>query len=159
MLAIRSDNLTHPAVLALIAEHLDSMYETSPPESVHALDLSELRAPDVSFFTAWVGDELLGCGALKELDKTHGEIKSMRTVRRHLRRGVAAAILEHIIAVARARGYERLSLETGSGGPFEAALRFYEGHGFEYCEPFADYSLDPFSRFMTLSLADQEDEA
>lgn len=149
---IATDNLTHPAVLALITEHLDSMYETSPPESVHALDLSELRAPDVSFFTAWDGDELLGCGALKELDKTHGEIKSMRTVIKHLRRGVAAAILEHIIAVARERGYERVSLETGSGGPFEAALRFYERQGFEYCEPFANYEPDPFSRFLTLQL-------
>ena len=105
-----------------------------------------------AFFTAWDRDELLGCGALKELDDTHGEIKSMRTVTAHLRKGVAAAILEHIVDVARARGYDCLSLETGSGGPFDAALRFYEKHGFDYCEPFADYELDPFSRFMTLRL-------
>ena len=146
------DDLTHPAVLALLDEHLADMHAYSPPESVHALDHDELRAPDVTFWTAWDGEELLGCGALKELDARHGEIKSMRTSRSQLRKGVAAAILEHIIAVARERGYERLSLETGSGGPFEAALRFYERHGFEYCEPFADYVLDPFSRFMTREL-------
>jgi putative acetyltransferase len=129
------------------------MYAASPPESVHALDLSELRAPDVTFWTAWDGEELLGCGALKELDARHGEIKTMRTSQHHRRKGVAAALLEHIINVAGERGYERVSLETGSGGPFEAALRFYEKHGFEYCEPFADYVLDPFSRFMTRSIA------
>ena len=149
---IKTGKLTHPDVVALLDEHLHEMRATSPPESVHALDHDELRGPDVSFFTAWDDDELLGCGALKEIDATHGEIKSMRTVRKHLRRGVAAAILEHVIAVARERGYKRLSLETGSGGPFDAALGFYERHGFEYCEPFADYELDPFSRFMTLRL-------
>lgn len=150
---IRTDNATHAAVLALLDEHLRDMYAASPPESVHALDLSELRASDVTFWTAWDGEELLGCGALKALDAKHGEIKTMRTARKHLRKGVAAAILEHITNVARERGYERLSLETGSGGPFDAALRFYEKHGFEYCEPFADYVPDPFSRFMTRSLA------
>ena len=129
---IKTDNLTHTAVLALLDEHLRSMYAASPPESVHALDLAELGADDVTFYTAWDGDELLGCGALQELDATHGEIKSMRTVAAHLQKGVAAAILEHIVMEARARGYERLSLETGSGGPFDAALRFYEKHGFEY---------------------------
>ena len=150
---IRTDNATDAAVLALLDEHLREMYEASPPESVHALDPSELRAPDVTFWTAWDGEELLGCGALKALDARHGEIKTMRTSQEHRRKGVAAAILEHIISVARERGYERLSLETGSGGPFDAALRFYEKHGFEYCEPFADYVLDPFSRFMTRPLA------
>jgi putative acetyltransferase len=149
---IVTDNLTHPAVLDLIGEHLQSMHDSSPPESVHALDVSELRGDDVTFWTAWDDGELLGCGALKELDGKHGEIKSMRTVTRHLRKGVATALLEHIIDVARARGYERVSLETGSDGPFEGALRFYERHGFEYCEPFADYVLDPFSRFMTRQL-------
>jgi putative acetyltransferase len=152
------DDLTHPAVLALLNEHLADMHAYSPPESVHALDHDELRAPDVTFWTAWEGEELLGCGALKELDARHGEIKSMRTSRSQLRRGVAAAMLQHIVGVARERGYDRLSLETGSGGPFDAALRFYEKHGFEYCEPFADYVLDPFSRFMTRSLVDQENQ-
>ena len=149
---IKTGKLTHPDVVALLDEHLHEMRATSPPESVHALDHDELRGPDVSFFTAWDGDELLGCGALKKIDDTHGEIKSMRTVKKHLRRGVAAAILEHVIAIARERGYKRLSLETGSGGPFDAALGFYERYGFEYCEPFADYELDPFSRFMSLRL-------
>ena len=152
------DDVTHPAVLALLEEHLADMHAFSPPESVHALDHNELRMPDVTFWTAWDGDELLGCGALKELDATHGEIKSMRTSRGQLRRGVGAAMLEHVVAVARERGYERLSLETGSGGPFEAALRFYEKHGFSYCEPFADYTRDPFSRFMTRPLLDQENQ-
>ena len=152
------DDVTHPDVLALLDEHLADMYAASPPESVHALDHDELRAPVVTFWTAWEGDELLGCAALKELDATHGEIKSMRTSRNRLRKGVAALLLDHIVAVARERGYERLSLETGSGGPFDAALRFYEKHGFEYCEPFADYVPDPFSRFMTRSLVDQENQ-
>jgi putative acetyltransferase len=139
---IITDDITHPDVLALLEEHLADMYASSPPESVHALDFDELRAPDVTFWTAWDGDELLGCGALKELDPTHGEIKSMRTSRHRRHEGVAAAILEHIVAVARERGYERLSLETGSGGPFDAALRFYAKHGFDYSEPFADYVPD-----------------
>ena len=150
---IVNDPLTHPAVLDLIREHLGSMRGSSPPESVHALDIDELRGEGVTFWTAWEGPELLGCGALKELDGRHGEIKSMRTATRHLRKGVATALLEHIIHVARARGYERVSLETGSGGPFDAALRFYERHGFHYCEPFADYVPDPFSRFMTRTLS------
>lgn len=151
---IENDKLTHPAVLQLIEEHLRSMYDTSPPESVHALDLAELQDASVTLYTAWEGDELLGCGALKELDGSHGEIKTMRTAGAHLRTGVAAAILEHIIAQARSRSYTRLSLETGSGGPFEAALRFYEKHGFEFCEPFADYVPDPFSRFMMLRIGE-----
>lgn len=151
-LKIVTDNLTHPAVLALIEEHVRGMYATSPETSVHTLDIAELRSDDITLWTAWEDDELLGCGALKELDASHGEIKSMRTAATHLRKGIAAAILEHIVAVARGRGYERLSLETGSGGPFDAALRFYESHGFEYCGPFADYVPDPFSRFMTRRL-------
>lgn len=149
---IRIDNATHPAVLALLDEHLRDMRAATPPESVHALEHDELRAPDVTFWTAWDGEELLGCGALKELDARHGEIKTMRTSRDHLREGVAAAMLEHIVRIARERGYDRLSLETGSGGLFDAALRFYEKHGFDYCEPFADYVPDPFSRFMTREL-------
>ena len=150
---IRPDDLTHPAVLELIEEHLRGMYEATPPESVHALDLDELRRTSVTVFTAWDGDDLMGCGALQELDATHGEIKSMRTAREHLRKGVAAALLDFMVAESRARGYERLSLETGPEGTyFGAALRFYEKHGFEYCGPFADYQPDPFSRFMTMRL-------
>lgn len=149
---IMIDDLTRPEVLALLDEHLRDMRAATPPESVHALDHDELRAPEVTFWTAWDGDDLLGCGALKQLDARHGEIKSMRTSGNHRRKGVAAAMLRHIVAVARERGYTRLSLETGSGGPFDPALRFYEDHGFGYCEPFADYAPDPFSRFMTLEL-------
>jgi putative acetyltransferase len=149
---IVEDDLSGPQVAGLLAEHLAGMYATSPPESVHALDLEGLRAPDVTFFTAWEGDELLGCGALKELDPLHGEIKSMRTARSHLRRGVASAVLTHLIAVARRRGYLRLSLETGSGPAFAPALSLYERFGFRYRGPFGEYVEDPFSRFMTLEL-------
>ncbi|MDJ0911696.1 MAG: GNAT family N-acetyltransferase [Woeseiaceae bacterium] len=139
-------------VRELLEAHLAGMHEATPPESVHALDIDGLRAPEITFWTVWDGDDLLGCGALKELDDTHGEIKSMRTADEHLGKGVASRLMDNLLAVARDRGYTRLSLETGSGGPFEAALRFYEKHGFEYCGPFADYGPDPFSRFMTLRL-------
>ena len=139
-------------VRELLEAHLAGMHEATPPESVHALDIDGLRAPEITFWTVWDGDELLGCGALKELDDTHGEIKSMRTADAHLGKGVASYLMDNLLAVAQARGYRRLSLETGSGGPFEAALRFYKKYGFEFCGPFADYGPDPFSRFMTLTL-------
>ena len=151
---IRIDTLTHPAVLALLEEHLEHMHATSPPESVHALDVEELRAPELTFWSAWEGDDILGCGALKELDAQHGEIKSMRTARAHLGKGVASEILRHLVGIARARGYRRLSLETGSGDAFEPAHQLYLKFGFVECGPFADYTNDPFSRFMTLSLND-----
>ncbi len=125
------------------------MFLHSPPESVHALPLEGLRAPEISFWSAWEGDELLGCGALKELDPRHGEIKSMRTVSAHLRKGVAAALLHHIVAEAQRRGYERLSLETGSMAAFAPARALYQRHGFRECGPFADYREDPNSVFMT----------
>jgi putative acetyltransferase len=150
---IRLDDLTHPALHALLNEHLQHMYELSPPESVHALDLDRLRHPSISFWTAWDGDELLGCGAMKELDATHGEVKSMRTPAARRGTGAAKALLNHIIQTAQARGYQRLSLETGPAPAFEAAQRLYERHGFTVCGPFADYVLDPFSVFMTKSLA------
>lgn len=149
---IIEDDLAGTAVLALLREHLDGMARHSPPESIHALDVYALRADDITFWTAWEDAELLGCGALKELDARHGEIKSMRTARSHLRRGVAAGILSHLIAAARARGYCRLSLETGSGEAFAPAALLYAKFGFDYCGPFGDYGPDPFSRFMTLSL-------
>ena len=146
------DDLSRPEVRELLSEHLEGMHANTPPESVHALDVDGLRAPDVTFWTAWEGAELLGCGALKEIAPEHGEIKSMRTSTDHLRRGVATAILQHLIDEAKRRGYSRLSLETGSGGAFQAALSFYERFGFDYCGPFGDYREDPFSRFMTLEL-------
>ena len=149
---VRIDDLTDPRVHELLREHVADMLANSPFESMRALDLSGLKIPEITFWTAWDGDELLGCGALKELDKTHGEIKSMRTAAKHLRKGVARAILETIISTAKNRGYRRLSLETGSTQAFKPALTMYESFGFEYCEPFAQYKYDPFSGFMTLAL-------
>lgn len=149
---IEIDDLSRPAIHALLNEHLQSMHSLGPPESVHALDLEGLRKPDVTFWSVWEGSELLGVGALKELDATHGEIKSMRTVKAHLRRGVGRAVLAHIIGVARARRYERLSLETGSMDAFKPAQKLYEGFGFVYCGPFGEYVEDRYSVFMTMRL-------
>ena len=146
---IRLDDLRGPEIRALLEEHLRNMYELSPPESVHALDLDALRHPSITFWTAWSGTDLLGCGALKEVDPRHGEIKSMRTAMAHRGKGVARAILERIVAEAGSRSYERLSLETGSQAGFVPARRLYESSGFTYCEPFADYVEDPNSVFMT----------
>jgi putative acetyltransferase len=128
------------------------MRQLSPPESIHALDLDELRKPEITFWTAWSGNALLGCGALKELDSLHGEIKSMRTAFAHRRKGIARAILTHIIEEARKRSYARLSLETGSMQAFEPAQRLYASFGFTYCPPFAEYIEDPNSVFMTRTL-------
>ena len=149
---IRRDDLSGPEIRELLEEHLRSMRSISPPESVHALELEGLRQPEVAFWTVWSGDELLGCGALKELDARHGEIKSMRTALRARRTGVAKTVLEHIIGVARRRRYARLSLETGSQDAFEPARRLYESFGFDYCPPFEGYVEDPHSVFMTLLL-------
>jgi putative acetyltransferase len=149
---IIADDLSGPEIRALLEEHLRSMHALSPPESVHALDLDELRDPRVSFWTAWHDGALVGCGALKELDRTHGEIKSMRTPAALRRRGAGRAILAHILEVARARSYERLSLETGSAEAFTPAHRLYESFGFRPCGPFGDYIDDPNSVFMTLRL-------
>lgn len=149
---IELDDLTRPEVHALLAEHLSSMHQLSPPESVHALDLAQLRRADVTFWCAWEGAELLGCGALKELSSSHGEVKSMRTARAHLRKGVARAILARILEEAGRRRYERLSLETGSQAAFQPAQQLYASFGFAYCGPFADYVEDPNSVFMTRAL-------
>lgn len=149
---IEVDDLSRPAVHALLSEHLRSMHELSPPESVHALDLERLRRPEITFWTAWEGPVLVGCGALKELDRAHGEVKSMRTPNARRRNGVGRTILAHIIEVARSRSYERLSLETGSMEAFTPAHRLYESFGFTYCGPFGDYIEDPNSLFMTLRL-------
>jgi putative acetyltransferase len=149
---IRVDDVTGPEIVALLVEHRRSMFLHSPPESVHALDLDALRRPDVTLWTLWEKEELLGCGALKELDPTHGEIKSMRTAASHLRKGVAARLMEHMLAEARRRGYRRLSLETGSPAAFDPARRLYERFGFQPCGPFAEYVEDPYSVFMTREL-------
>lgn len=149
---IVDDDLSHPAVRALLAEHMRGMVEHCPPGSIHSLGLDGLRSPDVSFWTAWLDQDLLGCAALKELDPRHGEIKSMRTARQHLGKGVAAELLRHIMVVSRDRGYRRLSLETGSGPAFEPAHALYRKFGFEFCGPFHEYAPDPSSRFMTRRL-------
>jgi putative acetyltransferase len=150
---LREGGLDRSEVVELLRLHLGSMAQLSPPESVHALDLDGLAAPEVSFWAAWEGDELLGCGALKALGAGEGEIKSMRTATAHLRKGVGSALLAHIVAAARARGWRKLWLETGSGPAFETAHAFYRGFGFRDCPAFADYPPDdPFSRFMSLEL-------
>jgi putative acetyltransferase len=149
---IRVDDLSGPEIAALLAEHLRSMYLHSPPESVHALDLERLRAPDITMWTVWEERELLGCGALKELDRDHGEIKSMRTARRYLRKGVASALMRHMLAEARRRSYRRLSLETGSMAAFAPARELYRRFGFAPCGPFGEYVEDPNSVFMTREL-------
>ena len=149
---IKRDDLSGSEIQALLVEHLRSMLSISPPESVHALDLTGLRQPEITFWTAWSVGELLGCGALKELDSWHGEIKSMRTATTHLRKGVARALLEHILNEAANRSYKRLSLETGAQGAFEPARRLYESFGFHPCPPFAGYRNDPNSVFMTKHL-------
>ena len=149
---IRQDDLKGPEIHELLREHLRSMHLHSPPESVHALDLEGLRRPEITFWTAWEGAELLGCGALKTLDARHVEIKSMRTASKHLRKGVARSMVGHIIEEARRRRHRRISLETGSGEVFEPARRLYAGFGFEVCGPFAGYVEDPHSVFMTRTL-------
>lgn len=149
---IKIDDLRGTEIHALLQEHLRGMALLSPPESVHALDIEKLRKPDVTFWTAWEGGELLGCGALKELDNRHAEIKSMRTSSAHLRKGVAKNMLGHILDVARQRRYRRLSLETGSVEGFEPARKLYASFGFTDCGPFAEYVEDPYSVFMTREL-------
>jgi putative acetyltransferase len=149
---IEPDDLTRQDVLALLNEHLANMHELSPPESVHALDVSKLRSPDISFWTVWDEDVLLGCGALKELSPRHGEVKSMRTPAARRGKGAGRAVLKHIVAAAKVRGYERLSLETGSSEAFLPAQRLYESFGFTRCGPFGNYREDPHSVFMSLLL-------
>ena len=149
---ITIDDLTGEKTIELIQIHLAGMGENSPPESIHALNVAKLKQPNITFYSAWEGDELLGCGALKELTATHGEIKSMRTAEKHVRKGVARAILQHLLNEAKTRGYTKVSLETGSMDAFLPARRLYETFGFTYCEPFDQYTVDPNSTFMTLNL-------
>ncbi|GAC1420897.1 MAG: GNAT family N-acetyltransferase [Burkholderiaceae bacterium] len=149
---IKIDDLFHPDIHSLLTEHLQSMHELSPPESVHALDVDKLRQPEITFWSAWEGPVLLGCGALKDLGCKHGEIKSLRTPTAYRRRGAGRAILAHIIGEARERSYQLLSLETGSAEAFKPAHALYESFGFRYCGAFGDYSHDPNSVFMELQL-------
>jgi putative acetyltransferase len=149
---IRIDDLRGIEIARLLEQHLQEMRATSPPESVHALDLEGLRSPEITFWTIWEGTVLAGCGALKELDPGHGEVKSMRTAPEFRKQGVAGLMLRHLIAEARKRNYNRLSLETGSMAFFEPARRLYRKFGFEPCGPFSTYVEDSNSVFMTLKL-------
>jgi putative acetyltransferase len=149
---IRRDDLSSEATRELVHLHLESMHAASPPGTVFALDHTALQSPDVTLWSAWDGGELLGMGALKELDAESGELKSMRTHPAHLRKGVARALLEHTIAEARRRGYRRLSLETGSGPAFEPALALYRNRGFVNGGAFSDYVASPFNQFLHLHL-------
>lgn len=149
---IKIDDLTKSEVVELVNEHLHGMTLNSPPESIHALNLEQLQSPEITFWSAWEDHEVVGCGALKELDNIHGEIKSMRTSSSHLRKGVAKQLLQHIIEEAKRRGFRRLSLETGSMDSFEPARSLYASFDFQYCKPFSDYFEDPNSVFMTREL-------
>ncbi|HET7040907.1 MAG TPA: GNAT family N-acetyltransferase [Gemmatimonadales bacterium] len=150
---VRVDPLTDPRVIALLEEHLAHMRETTPAEHVFALDVGRLQAPGITFFTAWEGDELLGCGALRELAPDHGEVKSMRTPSARRGRGAGRAILDHLIAEARRRGYRRLSLETGTHPAFGPAQALYRSAGFAPCGPFGEYAVSPDNTFFALDLA------
>ena len=155
-LRIIEDDLSGPQIAALLRLHLDEMQQWSPPQSVHAMPIERLRAPDVTFYSAWAGtgngEVLAGCGALKQISDRHGELKSMRAHPAYRGTGVGRAILDHLLAEARARGYSRVSLETGRPEPFLAARRLYEANGFSQCPPFADYVADDFSICMTRTL-------
>jgi putative acetyltransferase len=148
-LTIRQDDLSGREIAKLLGHHLNAAIESSPEGAVHALHLDDLRQPDITVWSAWIGEELAGCGALRELTKAHGELKSMRTATSHLRTGVGAAVLAHMMKVARDRGYERLSLETGKTDDFAPARAFYTKFSFLRCPAFADYVDDGFSVFMT----------
>ena len=149
---IRVDDPAGEAIRALIAFHLDGMHDTSPPESVHALDIDGLRHPSITFWSAWIGGELAGIAALKSIDAERGELKSMRVDDRFRGSGVGRALLRHLIAEARRRGMTSLWLETGSPDDFVPAQRLYESEGFTRCGPFEGYTDDPFSVFMTRAL-------
>ena len=152
MVTVEPGGLDCDDVRALLSEHLTEMFATSPAESVHALDFDALRHEAISFWTAREDGRLLGCGALKDLGSGHGEIKSMRTTALARGRGVATTLLDHLVRNARERGFTRLSLETGTEPYFAPARRLYVRHGFEPCEPFADYVPDPHSVFLTRAI-------
>jgi putative acetyltransferase len=158
-LTIRLDDLSDPRIAAFMEEHLQDMRATSPPESVHALDMSQLRRPEIRFWTAWLPHEkepapgrLVGTGALKHLSAEHAELKSMRSAESLRGLGIGRAVLEHILGQAVDLGYQRVSLETGSQPFFEPAYQLYRRYGFTDCDPFGGYGPDPNSRFMTREL-------
>ena len=147
------DDLSGPAIAAFLTEHIEEMRSITPLESKHALDLDGLRRPEITFWSVLDGDTVVGCGAVKAIDASHAELKSMRTARARKRSGIASMLLEHILGEAIRMGFDRISLETGSAEFFQPARSLYQKYGFDYCEPFADYTLDPHSVFMTRTLA------
>jgi len=149
---IKIDNLDGAQVKQLLQEHHEDMLKHSPPESVHALDLSSLKQPEVTFWTAWINGQLAGCGALKKLDDKHAELKSMRTSQQFLRKGVAGNLLKQMLAIAEEQSYEKVSLETGTMEAFVPAQKLYKSFGFRECKPFADYQEDPYSMFLEKTL-------
>ncbi|MCH9826694.1 MAG: GNAT family N-acetyltransferase [Gammaproteobacteria bacterium] len=153
---IRIDDLSGPEIAAFLEDHIRDMKSVSPPESKHALDLDGLRKPEITFWTVWDEQVLVGCGALKELDKTHAEIKSMRVSGTRKQQGIASMLLRHMLDQAAARGYRRLSLETGSMPFFEPARRLYTKFGFQPCAPFSGYKDDPNSVFMNLDIQQRQ---
>lgn len=157
MFEIKLDDLLGEEIILLLEEHLDDMRATSPPESIHALDLGKLKDPSVQFWTIWQGKLLAGCGAIKKIDASHGEIKSMRTANNFKKQGVGSKILTHILNEANLMGYSKLSLETGTMDFFKPAHSLYAKYGFKDCSPFGDYNEDPFSKFMTLDLISKID--
>lgn len=150
--AIREGGLGDPQVEALLRLHHAEAHESTPAGNAHALDAVGLAASDITFFTAWAGDALAGMAALRTLDATHAEVKSMRTHPDHLRRGVAATLLAHLVSVAKARGITRLSLETGTAPMFAAANRLYEREGFTDCDAFGGYPSSSHNRFMMIAM-------
>ena len=150
MINIRPGDLHDQRIVQLLRYHFGKCHEVTPPGSAHVFDVSKLKHPSVDFFAAWEGDVLLGVGAVKYFDGGWGEVKSMHTAQAARRRGVGAAILRHIIAAARAKGINRLNLETGSFAYFAPAAKLYRAHGFSDCPPFGDYKPDPNSLFLTL---------
>jgi putative acetyltransferase len=146
------DDLSGPAIARFLDEHVQEMRSITPLESKFALDLDGLRRPEITFWSVMDGDAVVGCGALKRLDASHAELKSMRTASARKRSGIATLLLEHIIAEARSKGFTRLSLETGTADFFRPARTLYEKFGFEYCPPFADYQPSPHNTFMTRAI-------
>lgn len=153
MFDITPADLENAQTQALLRLHLEGMHAASPPGTVFALDLSGLRAAGVDVWSVWAGARIAAIGALKTLDATSGELKSMRTHPDFLRQGAASRLLDHMLAVARSRHWRRVSLETGTGAAFEPALALYRARGFCNGPPFADYAASSFNQFLHLDLA------
>jgi len=149
---IKIDDLVHPEVITLLNDHLRHMIDITPPGCVHALDIEALKRPEITFWSVWENSSLVGCGALKEIDPDHAEIKSMRIITSHQRKGIASRLLQSILNQARKRNYQRVSLETGSFDTFVPARNLYEKFGFRYCGPFGDYIKNDHSVYMTMTL-------